>query len=244
MSKELDELWRLWEKKYGLMVKRRNPEGWMVCPEDGAQVHLWQDDGQSDRRNFNVIPAGSKSIEARCWMTRDELGLMVEGKYTSDPIPAYAPGILRRAYPGAPEDSFFGYWEGERLIAIYDTYEGFDYSRLLHTFVFLLPGERDPGLHIVLQGRSFPHPRKWWDAVDSGKLRLINSLMIEAANPVEGGSRSNGTCDVFRIHEPWTGIDGPATYVYSRKGPSKEVDLSSLKMKDVRAEIEELDSMG
>jgi hypothetical protein len=189
-------------------------------PRSGAQVHLWRHpDGP---RVFNVIPAGQRHYAYRCWVTESAAGRLVDGEFVARPIPDAALDVLRHALPIPRQDSLFGYRDGTgRTIALYMAWADGEIDHAAHIAHWVLAGEPDPDLWS--HDGTYLDPRKWWQAVDTGLVSVLDQDIHQSRQPVESSRRGEGfDYIVVRGSEPWTGVPGPALYA----DPTTATDLT------------------
>lgn len=228
--------WREGERRKAVYRERGEEYGrdyWMISP-NGTQVNLWE--FLVKRVSvFTIVPLDQQRDSGyRCWVDGRGQGLLVNGQCTDEPIPDEAIDTLKQALPAPPPLSFWGQRHEGVLVALYQLWE--DDSLDLDTLCsgrFVL---RDSPRSEMLDTKGYLDLRKWWAAVDRGTLENIGEKVVQASNPVLSVKRGNGIVRSVEINEPWTGIDGPALYVYQAYG-RKDAPLTKAQLRgavDVR----------
>lgn len=196
---------------------------WMGDTRSSAQVHLWTKTSESNECTFNVILPGQHVWSHCCWVSPDGQGANDgDGRDRTKPIPDEAVDILAHAEPLPRPDSLYGFTQGGRVVALYhiwDSEDDFD----LHCAPYVLAGATEPALFTGTGQQRHMDLRAWWAAVDAGELKRIEHDIAQSTQPIEM-RKKGGTYQylLVRGHETWTGIDGPALYVY---GAAQDITL-------------------
>lgn len=234
LSSDLMELWnRRWresERRKAVYCERGEQYGrdcWLISPQDGTQIHLWEFLAKKIFI-FAIVPPGPQPDKGyRCWLNGQGQGLFVEGKCTDEPIPEDALSALKQALPAPPPLSLWGQWQDGVLVALYQMWEddSTDMDVLTCSEFFLRDTPR-PDMFT----KNYLDLRKWWAAVDRKTLENIGEKVVQAEHPIRCVKLGNGLVRSVEIAEPWTGIEGSALYVYEKFG-RKDAPLTKAQLR-------------
>jgi hypothetical protein len=223
--------WESWQQRHPMSDE---DDRWIADSRDGTQMLLWHHtDGQ---HVANVIPAGELDFAHRCWATPDAAGLLIEGRFTDEPIPDYVAEALRHALPAPRLFSTYGFQRDGRTVALYTTWSDSDYDNAgdaLHTTHYVQASQPDPDLWT---DHRFLDLQKWWQGVDSGQITMLDEATNASMQPVVTGKARSEFYDYIATTGPesWTGADEPVLYLYSLAAGATLDDVLALPGTDIR----------
>lgn len=232
------DLYELYQHQWDGCERRHPTSGeddrWVADSRDGTQMCLWRH--PCGQHMADVIPGGDIEFAHRCWMTADATGLLIEGRFTDEPIPGYVVEALEHALPAPRLFSMYGCQRYGRTVALYTTWSDSDYDNAgdaLHTTHYVQAGQPDPDLWTE---HGFLDLRKWWQDVDSGLITMLDGAINGSTRPVVTGKARSEFYDYIATTGPesWTGTDEPVLYLYSLAAGTTLDDVRALPGNDIR----------